>query len=107
MPSKKPGKIIFKPKIDSRLIPTDTPPSFDIIEAKVTESTLEVWLSDGRIIVTPLSWYPTLQAATPRQRRAFENCGTSLAWEELDLHLSVEGMFAGKKEIVRRSHAEA
>ena len=82
--------------MDSRLIPSDASPPFDIIKTKVTEHTLEVWLSDGRIIVTPLSWYPTLQAATSKQRRAFENRGVGLAWEELDLDLSVEGMLAGK-----------
>jgi hypothetical protein len=107
MPSKKPGKVTFKPKIGSRLTPTDAPPPFDIIKAKVTENTLEVWLSDGRIIVTPLSWYPTLQAATSKQRRAFENRGVGLAWEELDLDLSVEGMLAGKREFARKTDVAA
>jgi hypothetical protein len=32
----------------------------------------------------------------PKQRRGFENLGVGLAWEELDLHMSVEGMLAGK-----------
>ena len=108
MPSKKPGKIIFKGKIDPRLIPTDSTPGFEIVDAKITESAVEVWLSDGRIIIiTPLSWYPTLEAATPKQRRGFENLGVGLAWGELDLHLSVEGMLAGKREFRRPSHAIA
>jgi hypothetical protein len=107
MPSKKPGKITFKGKIDPRLIPTDSAPGFEIVDAKITESAVEVWLSDGRIIITPLSWYPTLEAATPKQRRRFENLGVGLAWEELDLHLSVEGMLAGKREFRRPSHATA
>jgi Protein of unknown function (DUF2442) len=97
MPSKKPGKIIFKGKIDHRLVPTDSAPGFEIVDAKITESAVEVWLSDGRIIITPLSWYPTLEAATPKQKRRFENLGVGLAWEKLDLHLSVEGMLAGKR----------
>jgi hypothetical protein len=46
MPSGKPGKIIFKGKIDRRLIPTDSTRGFEIVDAKVTESTVEVWLSD-------------------------------------------------------------
>lgn len=86
MPSKKPGKIIFKGKIDPRFIPTDSAPGFEIVDAKITESAVEVWLSDGRIIITPLSWYPTSEAATPKQRRGFEILGVSLAWEELDFH---------------------
>src|SRR5215471_1154402 len=107
MPSKKPGKITFKGKIDPRLIPTDAAPGYEIVDAKVTDTAVEVWLSDGRTIITPLSWYPTLEAATPKQRRTFENLGVGLAWEELDIHLSVEGMLAGKREFRRPSHAVA
>ena len=107
MPSKKPGKITFKGKIDPRLVPTEAAPSYEIIDAKVTDLAVEVWLSDGRVIVTPLSWYPTLQSATPKQRKAFENLEVGLAWWELDLHLSVEGMLAGKREFRRPSHAMA
>jgi hypothetical protein len=68
MPSKKPGKITFKGKIDPRLIPTDAAPGYEIVDAKV-ETAVEVWLSDGGVIITPLSWYPTLEAASPKQRR--------------------------------------
>jgi Protein of unknown function (DUF2442) len=107
MPSKKRGKLTFKGKIDPRLIPTDSAPGFEIVDAKITESAVEVWLSDGRIIITPLSWYPTLEAATAKQRRGFENLGVGLGWEELNLHLSVEGMLAGRKEFRRQSYASA
>ncbi|MBV8375658.1 MAG: DUF2442 domain-containing protein [Verrucomicrobia bacterium] len=107
MLSKTRGKLAFKGKIDPRLIPTDSPPVFEIVDVKITESAVEVWLSDGRMIITPLSWYPTLEAATPKQRRGFKNLGVGLAWEELDLHLSVEGMLAGKREFRRPSHAVA
>jgi len=89
------------------LIPTESTPAYEIVDAKVTGSAVEVWLSDGRVIITPLSWYPTLEAANPKQRRAFENWGVGLAWENLDFHLSVEGMLAGKREYRRPSHAVA
>ena len=105
MPSKKPGKIIFKGKIDPRLIPTDAAPGYEIVDAKVTDSAVEVWLSDGRVIITPLSWYPTLKTASPKQRTAFENFGVGLAWEDLDFHLSVEGMLSGKREFRRSPEA--
>ena len=107
MPSRKPRKITFKGKIDPRLIPTDAAPGYEIVDAKVTDTAVEVWLSDGRVIITPLSWYPTLEAASPKQRRAFENWGIGLAWETLDFHLSVEGMLAGTREFRRPSHAVA
>ena len=42
MPSRKPGKITFKGKIDSRLIPTDAAPGYEIVDAKVTETAVEV-----------------------------------------------------------------
>jgi Protein of unknown function (DUF2442) len=93
MPSKKPGKITFKGKIDPRLIPTDAAPGYEIVDAKVTETAVEAWLSDGRVIITPLSWYPTLEAASPKQRRAFENWGV--------------GMLGGTREFPRPSHAVA
>jgi Protein of unknown function (DUF2442) len=79
IPAKKPGKIIFKGKIDPRLIPTDSAPGFEIVDAKITDSAVEVWLSDGRIIITPLSWYPTLRYAIPKRCKAFENLGVGLA----------------------------
>ena len=107
MPSKKPGKITFKGKIDPRLIPTDAAPGYEIIDAKVTDTAVEVWLSDGRVIIARLSWYPTLEAASPKQRRAFENWGIRPAWENWDFHLSVEGMLAGTREFRRKSHAVA
>jgi hypothetical protein len=90
MPSRKPGKITFKGKIDPRLIPTDAAPGYEIVDATVTETAVGVWLSDGGVIVTPLSWYPTLEAASPKQRKAFENWGVGLAWENLDFHLRVK-----------------
>jgi hypothetical protein len=46
MPSKKPGKITFKGKIDPRLIPTDAAPGYEIVDAKVTETAVEAWLSE-------------------------------------------------------------
>ena len=107
MPSKKPRKITFKGKIDPRLIPTDAAPGYEIVDAKVTDTAVEVWLSDGRVIITPLSWYPTLEAASPKQRRAFENWGIGLAWVNLDFHLSVEGMLAGKREFARKTRVAA
>jgi hypothetical protein len=73
MPYKKRGKITFKGRTDPCLIPTHTAPGYEIVDAKVTNLTVEVRLSDGRLIITPLSWYPTLQPAISKQRRSFED----------------------------------
>jgi hypothetical protein len=64
---------------------------------KVTfdEFYLHVELADGRIISTPLDWYPELQRGTLSQLR---NCnlicrGTGIEWPDIDYHLSIEAMF--------------
>jgi hypothetical protein len=60
--------------------------------------------------------FPLLFLGIPRSKLLLFNNGKSfgysagglgLEWENLDYHLDLEGMLAGKKEIVRRSHVEA
>jgi len=57
-------------------------------------------LADGRELAVPLSFYPTLAKATPAQRAKWEifGSGSAIAWDELDLHLSVEYLLAGARE---------
>jgi Protein of unknown function (DUF2442) len=105
MPAKSIGKITLKSATDPRLAPTQSAPDLAISDAKVTESAVKVWLSDGRVIITPLSWYPTLQGATRKRRNSYQNLGIGLAWDELDLHLSYEGMLAGRREFLRHRYA--
>lgn len=64
----------------------------------VTEETLTVELSDGRVISVPLSWYPRLVHATPEERN---NCrlighGEGIHWPDLDEDISVENVIFGK-----------
>lgn len=49
---------------------------------------------DGRIILTPMSWYKELQAATFKQLTNYQFIcqGTGIEWIELDYHLSIESM---------------
>ena len=63
-------------------------------EVHFTDSHLNVKLNDGRIISTPLNWYPELQNATVQQLKNSKLIcrGTGIEWEELDYHLSVESM---------------
>ncbi|MCG8448935.1 MAG: DUF2442 domain-containing protein [Pirellulales bacterium] len=58
---------------------------------------IHVTLVDGRVISTPLTWFPLLHAATPQQREKYEICGggISLHWPEIDEDLSIAGMMAG------------
>lgn len=58
------------------------------------EHYLHVELTDGRIISTPLDWYPELKTCTLVQ---LSNCnlicrGTGIEWPDIDYHLSIEAM---------------
>jgi Protein of unknown function (DUF2442) len=62
---------------------------------------LHVELEDGRIILTPMSWYKELQEASLKQlsNYAFICKGSGIEWSELDYQLSVESMLlAGAKK---------
>ncbi|MBE2267021.1 MAG: DUF2442 domain-containing protein [Anaerolinea sp.] len=56
---------------------------------------LRVQLQDGRLIATPLAWYPSLLNASPEQRQAYALSAAGIHWDELDEDLSVEGMLYG------------
>jgi hypothetical protein len=58
---------------------------------------LHVRLADGREVVTPLWWYPSLYGATPPQRNNVELMLDGVHWPDLDEDLSVRGMLAGWK----------
>ena len=55
---------------------------------------LHVELSDGRIISTPLKWYPELGRATLPQLQNYDFIcrGTGVEWLDLDCQLSIEAM---------------
>jgi hypothetical protein len=64
----------------------------------VTADELTVELTDGRRISAPLAWYPRLLDATPAER---QNCqllgdGYAIEWPDLDEHIGVEGLLAGR-----------
>lgn len=63
----------------------------------VDDKLLHVELKDGRIISTPMVWYPELQKASLTQlgRYQFICRGTGIEWPELDYHLSIEAMLSG------------
>ncbi len=62
-----------------------------------TRDALVVDLMDGRTISVPLSWYPKLLKATPKQRANWEICGGGFGihWPEIDEDLSTEGLLRG------------
>jgi len=73
----------------------------------ITDATLAVELEDGRVIITPLEWYPRLKRATPEQRAAWKWWGPKRAihWPALDEHLGIGGMLRGIPSIEYRRQA--
>lgn len=70
----------------------------DAVEVKISEDTLSVELSDGRMIAVPLEWFPRLVYATPLERSNWRliGGGEGIHWTDLDEDISVEGLLAGR-----------
>ena len=64
------------------------------------EQYLHVELEDGRIISTPMEWYPELKGSSLTQlaRYRFICRGTGIEWSDIDYHLSIEAMFAESRQ---------
>ena len=67
-------------------------------QIEVTDEKLIVNLIDGRSLIIPLSWYPRLLHATKKERENWEILGDgyAIAWDDLDEHIGIEGLLAGK-----------
>lgn len=69
------------------------------VSLEITDDELIVLLADGRRIGVPLVWYPRLFYATPEERRNWRLLGGGYAieWPDLDEHIGVDGLLAGRK----------
>ena len=65
----------------------------------VFDDRLAVELADGRSISVPLAWYPRLVAGTSAERRNWQLLGDGYAieWPDLDEHIGIEGLLAGRR----------
>jgi hypothetical protein len=65
----------------------------------VTKEKLIVDLHDGRSILVPLEWYPRLLHASPKERNNWQLLGGGYAieWPDLDEHIGIEGLVAGRR----------
>jgi hypothetical protein len=65
----------------------------------VTEEQLIVHLTDGRTLSVPLAWYPRLLHATVAERQNVHLLGDGYAveWPDVDEHIGVEGLLAGRR----------
>ena len=64
----------------------------------VTDDDLAVNLADGRSIHVPLAWFPRLFHASDAERQNWQLLGDGYAieWPDLDEHIGVDGLLAGR-----------
>ncbi|MBE9063981.1 DUF2442 domain-containing protein [cf. Phormidesmis sp. LEGE 11477] len=65
----------------------------------VDNDSLSVTLADGRGLSVPLEWYPRLLHASMAERLNWQLIGDGYAieWPDLDEHIGVEGLLAGRR----------
>jgi hypothetical protein len=63
-----------------------------------TADALCVVLADGREVVVPLEWFPTLRDATEKQRQEWRLIGRGIGihWESIDEDISVVSLLASE-----------
>jgi hypothetical protein len=69
------------------------------VQVKIADEKLIVELADGRAMVVPLEWYPRLLYASPEERQNWQLLGDGYAveWPDLDEHIGIEGLLAGRR----------
>ena len=70
-----------------------------VITVTVTDEKVIVDLVDGRSLSVPLAWYPRLLHGSPEERNNWQLLGEGYAieWADLDEHIGVEGLLAGRR----------
>ncbi|GAA6617990.1 DUF2442 domain-containing protein [Scytonema sp. NUACC26] len=68
-------------------------------QVTVSDEKLIVDLVDGRSLSIPLTWYPRLMHASPQERQNWQILGDGYAieWIDIDEHIGVEGLLAGRR----------
>ena len=64
------------------------------VDVSCTNDALNVTLSDGRTVTAPLTWFPRLLGASPRQRSRWELIGGGIGihWDAVDEDISVASL---------------
>jgi hypothetical protein len=67
----------------------------------LTDVELVVSLVDGRVLSTPLVWFPRLLSASTSARTHYEILGNGegIHWPEVDEDISVAGLLAGNPSV--------
>ena len=69
------------------------------VHVTVTEDKVTVDLADGRSLMVPVGWYPRLMHGSSAERQHWQLLGDGYAieWPDLDEHIGVEGLLAGRR----------
>ncbi|CDZ35112.1 DUF2442 domain-containing protein [Neorhizobium galegae] len=67
------------------------------VRAWCADGEVHVALADGRVIATPLWWYPFLSKLTDKQLNDIELMYEGIWWTAVDEGISVKSMFLGIK----------
>jgi hypothetical protein len=72
----------------------------------ISDDAVTVTLVDGRVVSSPLAWYPRLMHAAVPDRNTYQliGQGQGIHWPTLDEDVSLAGMLAGSPA---QSHAVA
>ena len=60
---------------------------------------LIVDLADGRTLIVPLEWYPRLLYGSRKERQNWQILadGDTIEWPDLDEHIGIDGLLAGRR----------
>ena len=68
------------------------------VEVSFSTQDFTVEMADGRRLLVPLKWYPRLMSGSKSERQNWRILGDGYAieWPDLDEHIGVEGLLAGR-----------
>jgi hypothetical protein len=68
-----------------------------LLDVRVSEEEIIVFLADGRTVSVPLAWSWRLSEASQKARQNFQviGGGQGIHWSDVDEDISVEGMLGG------------
>jgi hypothetical protein len=69
------------------------------VHVAFTKETMNVAMRRGFNLLVPLEWYPRLQHATGAERQNWRLLGDGYAieWPDVDEHIGIEGLVAGRR----------
>ena len=69
------------------------------VQVAIVDQILIIELADGRSITVPLAWYPRLQCGSEKERQNWKlpGGGYAIEWPDLDEHIGIAGLLAGKR----------